>query len=71
MRNETEVTDETSQNATCTQANAFDNGCKTLVTDYLDDMFHPVTVGVIVVLTIQVREYSLNHFDLAREQSSF
>lgn len=61
MRNETEVADETSQNATCTNANAFENGCKKMVTDYLDVVFHPLTVGVIVVLMIQVREYSLNH----------
>lgn len=63
MRNETEVTevtDETSQNATCTQSNAFDYGCKKWVTDQLNVVFHPLTVGVIVVLTIQVREYRLS-----------
>lgn len=54
MKNEIEMTAETSPNATCTQANAVEKGCKKLVTDYLDVMFHPVTVGVIVVLTIQV-----------------
>lgn len=56
MRNETEVTDETSQNATCTQATAFENGCSQLVTDYVNVTFHPVTVGVTVVLAIQVRQ---------------
>lgn len=59
MRNETEiieVTVETPQNATCTEEDAFEKGCKKLVTEYLNILFHPVTVGVIVVLTIQVCE---------------
>ncbi len=59
MRNETEVAVETSQNATCTEENSFYKGCKKLVTDYLDFMFHPFTVGVIVVLTIQVGVYKV------------
>ncbi|KAG4079891.1 hypothetical protein HA402_015022 [Bradysia odoriphaga] len=50
----TEMTEEISQNSTCTQENAFERGCKTLVTDYLNVMFHPLTVGVIAVLTIQL-----------------
>lgn len=55
MRNETEVP-ETSQNATCTESNAFETGCEKRVTNYLDVWFHPVTVGVIVILSIQVSQ---------------
>lgn len=44
-----------SQNATCNHSNAFPSGCKRLVTQFLEMIFHPVTVGVIIVLVIQVR----------------
>lgn len=56
MRNETEVTDiQMSQNATtCSYEDAFTVGCKSLVTNQLDMSFHPVTVGVTVVLAIQL-----------------
>ncbi|KAJ6649040.1 hypothetical protein Bhyg_04273 [Pseudolycoriella hygida] len=39
---------------TCTQSNAVQNGCKKLLTDYLREATHPITVGVIIVLAIQL-----------------
>lgn len=51
---ESEVIMGMSQNATCNQSNAFPTGCKRLVTQFLEMIFHPVTVGVIIVLMIQL-----------------
>lgn len=55
-KNETDVSIVTFDNAVCSESNAFENGCKSYVTDYLNNLSKPVLIGVVVILGIQVRK---------------